>query len=58
MEATIGCTDVEPAGIGMEFHGPAALVHVVVMPTTQRDQIAQIGRATVFPLVNVMELAP
>lgn len=42
----------------MEFHGPAALVHVVVMATTQRDQIAQIGRATVFPLVNVVELAP
>jgi hypothetical protein len=58
MERAVGVVDVETAGVGRQLHGQSALVDRVMMPTTQRNHIAEVGAAAVIPFVNVMGLTP
>jgi len=44
--------------VGGEFESPSQLVHHVMMPTAQWDQILEVGRASEFPGDDVVDLTP
>ncbi len=57
VEGAVGLPDPQGA-IGFEFDLPSAFVNQMMVTATQRNQIVQISWSAVFPLHDVMNLAP
>ena len=54
--STIRWIGVELSGASSEFQCPAAFVSGVVMFRAQRDHVVHVGRTTVFPVFDVVNL--